>query len=221
MRVHVQNAGSRTCWPDHPASGKRAPECPQPGLNRGNLRGDFAYGLAACQPEPRAPAPHVHRGGHDFRPGQPDGPGDIGPGLQLALDTDPRAPAPVCPPRHRPDRRADGQGLRERRSERAQRGCVGNPRAGRKRGGGRMQALDQRGQRDEGITFCRCYVPEKSPIKPTMANMVMMAGRRWGAEETMATAKGPIGWDEASSGNGRACSTIRRWQDSRCSRQTS
>jgi hypothetical protein len=29
-----------------------------------------------------------------------------------------------------------------------------------------------------------------------MANMVMMAGRRWGAEETMAAAKGPIGWDE-------------------------
>ena len=50
--------------------------------------------------------------------------------------------------------------------------------------------------RDEGITFCLCYVPEKSPIKPTMANMVMMAGRRWGVEETMATAKGPIGWDE-------------------------
>lgn len=50
--------------------------------------------------------------------------------------------------------------------------------------------------RDEGITFCLCCVPEKSPVKPTMANMVMMAGRRWGAEEAMATAKGPIGWDE-------------------------
>jgi hypothetical protein len=51
--------------------------------------------------------------------------------------------------------------------------------------------------KDEGITFCLCYVPEKSSIKPTMTNMVMMAGGRWGAEETMATAKGPIGWDES------------------------
>jgi hypothetical protein len=50
--------------------------------------------------------------------------------------------------------------------------------------------------KDEGITFCLCYVPEGSPVKPTMTNMVMMAGRRWGAEETMATAKGPIGWDD-------------------------
>lgn len=51
--------------------------------------------------------------------------------------------------------------------------------------------------KDECITFCLCYVPESSPIKPTMTNMVMMAGRRWGVEETMATAKGPIGWDES------------------------
>ena len=51
--------------------------------------------------------------------------------------------------------------------------------------------------KDDGITFCLCYVPEDSPIKPTMTNMVMMAGRRWGVEETMATAKGPIGWDES------------------------
>jgi SRSO17 transposase len=50
--------------------------------------------------------------------------------------------------------------------------------------------------RDKGITFCLCCVPEKSPVRPTMANMVMMAGRRWGVEETMAAAKGPIGWDE-------------------------
>jgi SRSO17 transposase len=50
--------------------------------------------------------------------------------------------------------------------------------------------------KDEGITFCLCYVPENSPVRPTMANMVMMAGRRWGVEETMAAAKGPIGWDE-------------------------
>jgi hypothetical protein len=51
--------------------------------------------------------------------------------------------------------------------------------------------------KDEGITFCLCYVPEGSPIRPTITNMVMMAGRRWGAEEAMATAKGPVGWDES------------------------
>jgi hypothetical protein len=50
--------------------------------------------------------------------------------------------------------------------------------------------------KDEFITFCICYLPDDSPIKPTMTNMVTMAGRRWGAEEAMATAKGPIGWDE-------------------------
>jgi hypothetical protein len=50
---------------------------------------------------------------------------------------------------------------------------------------------------DDGITFCLCCVPGKSPIRPTMTNMVMMAGRRWGAENAMATAKGPIGWDES------------------------
>jgi SRSO17 transposase len=70
---------------------------------------------------------------------------------------------------------------------------AGNP--GEERSGDRVK--------DEGITFCLCYVPGKSPIRPTMTNMVMMAGRRWGAEEAMATAKGPIGWDE---------SQFRKWE---------
>jgi hypothetical protein len=51
--------------------------------------------------------------------------------------------------------------------------------------------------KDELITFCICCIPDGSPIKPTMTNMVTMAGKRWGAEETMGTAKGPIGWDES------------------------
>jgi SRSO17 transposase len=51
--------------------------------------------------------------------------------------------------------------------------------------------------KDELITFCICYIPDDSPIKPTMTNMVTMAGRRWGAEEAMSAAKGPIGWDES------------------------
>lgn len=50
--------------------------------------------------------------------------------------------------------------------------------------------------KEDGITFCLCYVPEESPVKPTMTSLVLMAGGRWGAEETMATAKGPVGWDE-------------------------
>jgi SRSO17 transposase len=71
--------------------------------------------------------------------------------------------------------------------EKAPSASAGNP--GKEKSGDKVK--------DEGITFCLCYVPENSPVKPTMTNMVMMAGRRWGAEETMATAKGPIGWDES------------------------
>jgi len=51
-------------------------------------------------------------------------------------------------------------------------------------------------QQDKGITFCLCYVPGQSPIRPTMRNLVHMAGRRWGVEEAIAIGKGPIGWDE-------------------------
>ncbi len=61
-------------------------------------------------------------------------------------------------------------------------------------GPGKEQGRDR--VKDEGLTFCLCYVPENSPIKPTMANLVLMAGRRWGAEEAMSTGKGPVGWDE-------------------------
>jgi hypothetical protein len=60
--------------------------------------------------------------------------------------------------------------------------------------------------KDELITFCICYIPDGSPIKPTMTNMVTMAGKRWGAEEAMATAKGPIGWDEGQ---------FRQWESTR------
>jgi hypothetical protein len=58
----------------------------------------------------------------------------------------------------------------------------------------------ENGERDiikeTGITFCLCYVPPLSAIRPTMANLVLMAGRRWGVEETMSYGKGPVGWDE-------------------------
>lgn len=50
--------------------------------------------------------------------------------------------------------------------------------------------------KDEGMTFCLCYVPDNSRIRPTMTNLVLMAGGRWGVEETMGIAKGPVGWDE-------------------------
>jgi hypothetical protein len=46
------------------------------------------------------------------------------------------------------------------------------------------------------ITFCLCFIPSGSPIAPTMRNLVLMAGRRWAAEEGNETGKGPIGWDE-------------------------
>lgn len=50
--------------------------------------------------------------------------------------------------------------------------------------------------KDEKITFCICFIPAGSPIKPSMRNLVLMAGRRWAAEEGNETGKGPIGWDE-------------------------
>jgi SRSO17 transposase len=50
--------------------------------------------------------------------------------------------------------------------------------------------------KEEKITFCLCFIPERSPIKPSMRNMVLMAGRRWAAEEGNATGKGIVGWDE-------------------------
>ena len=50
--------------------------------------------------------------------------------------------------------------------------------------------------KDEKITFCLCFMPAGSPIKPTMGNLVLMAGRRWAAEEGNETGKGPLGWDQ-------------------------
>lgn len=44
-------------------------------------------------------------------------------------------------------------------------------------------------------SYVYCYVPENSPIRPTLPTLVVMAGRRWPMEETIATGKGPVGWD--------------------------
>jgi hypothetical protein len=49
--------------------------------------------------------------------------------------------------------------------------------------------------RPDGTSFVYCYVPEDSPITPTLPTLVLMAGRRWPVEETIATGKGPLGWD--------------------------
>ena len=71
------------------------------------------------------------------------------------------------------------------------------------KGGERGRGDDARDVvKEGGITFCLCYVPPGSPVKPTLGNLALMAGRRWRAEETMATGKGPVGWDE---------SQFRRW----------
>jgi hypothetical protein len=47
----------------------------------------------------------------------------------------------------------------------------------------------------DGTSFVYCYVPPDSPISPTLSNLVLMAGRRWPMEETIATGKGPLGFD--------------------------
>ncbi|MCA1708373.1 MAG: hypothetical protein LC808_35895 [Actinobacteria bacterium] len=47
----------------------------------------------------------------------------------------------------------------------------------------------------DGTSFVYCSVPEDSPITLTLSNLVLMAGRRWPVEETIATGKGTLGWD--------------------------
>src|SRR5664280_1944945 len=47
-----------------------------------------------------------------------------------------------------------------------------------------------------GTGFMYCHIPAGGPIAPTLANLVLMVGRRWPVEETIAAAKGPIGWDD-------------------------
>jgi hypothetical protein len=44
-------------------------------------------------------------------------------------------------------------------------------------------------------SYVYCYVPPDSPIRSTVSNVVLMAGRRWPVEETIATGKGALGWD--------------------------
>jgi hypothetical protein len=69
---------------------------------------------------------------------------------------------------------------------------------------GSRQEKDQADRvKDENLTFCLCYVPDGSPVRPTMRNLVLMAGRRWRAEEGNATAKGPVGWDQ---------NQLRKWE---------
>jgi len=46
-----------------------------------------------------------------------------------------------------------------------------------------------------GMGFMYCHVPKGSPIAPTFSNLLLMIGRRWPVEETIAVGKGPIGWD--------------------------
>ena len=146
VRVHIQHADLAPVGQviRRRVNAHRAPECPQAGFDLGDLRDHVANGLAACQPEPGAPSPHIDGGGHDLGPGQPDGFGDIGPGLQLAVEPDFRAPAPMRPPRHRQDERADYQCLRKRRQERADRRRGRNPDTGRVDGDGRVNALGKR-----------------------------------------------------------------------------
>lgn len=47
-----------------------------------------------------------------------------------------------------------------------------------------------------GTGFMYCHIPKESPIAPTFSNILLMIGRRWPVEETIAVGKGPIGWDE-------------------------
>ncbi|MCA1696746.1 MAG: transposase, partial [Actinobacteria bacterium] len=44
-------------------------------------------------------------------------------------------------------------------------------------------------------SYVYCYVPKESPIRLTLSHLVLLTGRRWPVEETIATGKGPLGWD--------------------------
>lgn len=46
-----------------------------------------------------------------------------------------------------------------------------------------------------GTGFMYCYIPKDSLIAPTFSNLLLMIGRRWPIEETIAVGKGPLGWD--------------------------
>jgi hypothetical protein len=48
-----------------------------------------------------------------------------------------------------------------------------------------------------GTGFMYCHIPKDSPIAPTFSNLLLMIGRRWPVEETIAVGKGPIGWDQS------------------------
>ncbi|MCA1682263.1 MAG: hypothetical protein LC700_03940, partial [Actinobacteria bacterium] len=45
----------------------------------------------------------------------------------------------------------------------------------------------------QGTSFVYCHAPTDSPIRPTLPNLVLMAGRRWPVQETIATGKGALG----------------------------
>ena len=51
------------------------------------------------------------------------------------------------------------------------------------------------GKLPPGSGFMYCHVPKDSPIAPSFSNLLLMIGRRWPVEETIAVGKGPIGWD--------------------------
>lgn len=70
-------------------------------------------------------------------------------------------------------------------------------------GGGEQRSGDDSAARDPrkgklppGTGFMYCHVPKESSIAPTFSNLLLMIGRRWPVEETIAVGKGPIGWDD-------------------------
>jgi hypothetical protein len=100
---------------------------------------------------------------------------------------------------------SDRHFLLVRRPVREQAAPAGRPRPAAAEGkpGGSAKEGKRDRVKDEHLTFCLCYIPAGSPIRPTMRNLVLMAGRRWKAEEGNAAAKGPIGWDQ---------NQLRKWE---------
>jgi hypothetical protein len=71
------------------------------------------------------------------------------------------------------------------------------PSAGNAQGTGDDAPANPRaGKLAPGTGFMYCHVPKDSPIAPTFSNLLLMIGRRWPVEETIAVGKGPIGWDQ-------------------------
>jgi hypothetical protein len=113
----------------------------QCGLDGGDVGDDVGDGLTGPELDAGAPAPGVHDGRHDPRSGEADGFGDVGPGVDDAVDFDAGAAAPVGPPRDGERNRCQSEDCGQRRAARTVRSGGGQPGTGGRRDGRGVDAF--------------------------------------------------------------------------------